>query len=176
MGHVTLVLGGARSGKSAHAESLGKDHAGTRTYIATAELFDEEMRDRAAQHRIQRGEGWKTVEAPLDLVRTLIDEDAAGRFMLIDCITVWIGNLLHHEGDVGVEVARLCEALVASEGEVAIVANEVGLGIVPDNALARRFRDEAGRANQAIAAAADEVVFLAAGIPIILKGSKRAPK
>ena len=175
MGHVTLVLGGARSGKSAYAESLSRQFVGARSYIATAELLDEEMRNRVTCHITQRGEGWQTVEAPVDLVRALIDADAAHRFTLIDCITVWIGNLMHHQLNVGTEVDRFCGALSSVKGDVAIVANEVGLGIVPDNALARQFRDEAGRANQAIAAAADSVVFITAGLPMILKGPRPAP-
>lgn len=171
---MTLVLGGARSGKSAYAEGLGAAYAGRRTYIATAEIIDEEMRERAALHRHQRGEGWETVEAPIDLVRTLTDWGAARRFTLIDCITMWLGNLTHHKRDIAAEVDRLCAALAAIEGEVVFVANEVGLGIVPDNAMARRFRDEAGRANQKIAAAADTVIFMVAGMPMIVKPQRQA--
>lgn len=166
---ITLILGGARSGKSAYAEALGAGFEGRRAYIATAEMFDDEMRERAAAHRAQRGAGWNTVEAPVDLVRALTECTGSHPFVLVDCVTVWLGNLVHHGWDSAAEVERLCAALTAAPATVAIVANEVGLGIVPDNALARRFRDEAGRANQRIAAVADSAVFMAAGLPLILK-------
>ena len=173
MKRVTFILGGARSGKSHYAETLAR-RAKKRTYIATAEAIDEEMRDRIATHRDRRGEDWTTCEAPLDLVTALHDADEAGSLVVIDCITVWIGNLMHYGRPVCEEVERLCEMLLSTAGEVIIVANEVGLGIVPDNAPARRFRDEAGRANQKIAAIADEVIFMSAGLPLVLKKRSRS--
>lgn len=174
MSTVTFVLGGARSGKSRYAEGLAAKHRGRKTYIATAEAFDGEMRERIVKHRQQRGEGWETREAPLDLVATLAACNTS--FILIDCITVWIGNLMHHGRDVRAEVDRLCEALARTKVRAVIVSNEVGLGIVPENALARTFRDEQGFANQRIAEVADEVIFVAAGLPIILKKPRRKPR
>ena len=162
-----LVLGGARSGKSRHAEGLADGVAGDRLYIATAQPGDEEMAARIAAHRQRRGAGWTTLEAPIALAEAL--EGAAAPFVLIDCITLWISNLLLAEFEIAPRVEALAEALRARQGTVAVVSNEVGLGIVPDNALARRFRDEAGHANQRLAKACDEVVFLAAGLPLRLK-------
>jgi adenosylcobinamide kinase / adenosylcobinamide-phosphate guanylyltransferase len=162
-----LVLGGARSGKSRYAEGLADSFAGDRLYIATAQAGDEEMAARIAAHRQRRGPGWTTLEAPLALAEALAGADAP--FVLIDCITLWISNLLLADIDIAPRVEALAEALRARQGTVAVVSNEVGLGIVPDNALARRFRDAAGLANQRLAQACDEVVFLAAGLPLRLK-------
>jgi adenosylcobinamide kinase/adenosylcobinamide-phosphate guanylyltransferase len=167
MSRLTLVLGGARSGKSRFAENLARQHGGPRTYIATAEAFDEEMRQRIAKHREQRaGDGWQTIEATLDPAAVLPREG----LVLLDCVTVWLGNLMHHERDLRGEVAKLCATLEACPAEVILVSNEVGLSIVPENAMARRFRDEQGLANQALAAIADNVYFIAAGLPLKLKG------
>ena len=168
---ITFILGGARSGKSRYAETLAAKHPGRKTYIATAEALDDEMRARIAQHRAQRGNGWDTIEAPLDLVGAL--ESSAG-LVLIDCITLWISNLMHHGRDVQAEVGKFCAAL-KSKAKVVIVSNEVGLGIVPDNQLARAFRDEQGRANQRLAEIADDVIFVAAGLPLVLKKSQPKP-
>lgn len=168
---VTLVLGGARSGKSRHAEGLACAQPGLRYYLATAEPFDDEMRARIAQHRVQRGEGWETIEAQLELVTALTALRSGA--VLIDCITVWIGNLMHAGREVEPEVARLVQALAGSPCDIVVVSNEVGLSVVPDNAMARRFRDAQGRANQALAAMADEVVFVAAGLPLVLKARPR---
>jgi adenosylcobinamide kinase/adenosylcobinamide-phosphate guanylyltransferase len=167
-----LVLGGTRSGKSSHAEGLAR---GERHYIATAEISDGEMRDRIGEHRQRRGDSWHTHEEPLELVETLQRIDAKGQFILIDCITIWISNLMHTQRSVRSEVARLCEALKVVKAKVVLVSNEVGQGIVPDNALARAFRDEQGFANQQLAAAADEVVFMVASLPTVLKKAKRKP-
>ena len=165
---LTLVLGGARSGKSRYAEGLAKAASGPRTYIATAQAFDDEMRVRIGKHQADRaGDGWETIEAPLDLVAAL--RQARG-FVLLDCVTVWLGNLMHHGRDIGAAVAELCSALKAADGEIVVVSNEVGLSIVPENALARAFRDEQGLANQRLADVADEVIFIAAGLPLKLKG------
>ena len=165
----TLVLGGARSGKSAYAERLLAEHGGTRIYVATAEARDAEMAARIADHQARRGAAWTTLEAPLDLLETLHSHCRPGHAVLVDCLTLWLSNLMGAARDVALETARLAAALPTLEGRTVFVANEVGLGIVPENALARRFRDEAGRLNQAIAQAADRVVFVAAGLPLTLK-------
>ena len=166
MSRVTLVLGGARSGKSRFAEKLAP-LSGAKTYIATAEAFDGEMKERIAHHQVQRGSGWTTIEAPLDLVGALLGVESD--FVLVDCVTLWLGNLMHRERDVRSEVAGLCAALRDYPATVVLVSNEVGLSIVPENALARRFRDEQGFANQRLADAADAVYFIAAGLPLALK-------
>ncbi|MFZ5675922.1 MAG: bifunctional adenosylcobinamide kinase/adenosylcobinamide-phosphate guanylyltransferase [Pseudomonadota bacterium] len=171
MRRITLVLGGARSGKSRHAEALAKASK-QRVYVATAEIIDAEMRERIDLHRAQRGKGWRTLEVPLDLADALRGADRPGGFILVECITIWINNLIYHGKDVASEVKLLCGTLPKLKGRVVLVSNEVGLGIVPDNALARRFRDEAGRANQSLAAVADEVLFIAAGLPMVLKKPK----
>jgi len=166
---LTLVLGGARSGKSRYAESLLGGAGGV--YIATAEAIDDEMRARIAGHRARRGAEWTTVEAPLDLAGALGAQrsGAAGAGVLVDCLTVWLGNLMHAGRDIDREVRTLVESLAEPIAPVVLVANEVGLGVVPDNALARAFRDHAGRLNQALAARADRVVLVTAGIPLVLK-------
>lgn len=168
MNRVSLVLGGARSGKSRFAEGLARGFDGTKTYIATAEPFDEEMCQRIAKHREQRaGDGWETVEAPLDPASVIRTSHGV---VLLDCITVWLGNLMHHEKDIRAAVSDLSGALNQSVARIVLVSNEVGLSIVPENAMARRFRDEQGFANQRLAEAADEVFFVAAGLPLKLKG------
>lgn len=168
MSRVTLVLGGARSGKSRFAEGLARSHAAPKTYIATAEPFDEEMRQRIAKHRSDRaGEGWSTIEAPLDPAAAI---RTARGLVLLDCVTVWLGNLMHHEQDIASAVDGLCAALGETGAEVLLVSNEVGLSIVPENAMARRFRDEQGFLNQRLSGLADEVFFIAAGLPLRLKG------
>lgn len=167
MSRLTLVLGGARSGKSRFAENLARQHGGLRTYIATAEAFDDEMRQRIAKHREQRaGDGWVTIESTLDPASVLPRDG----LVLLDCVTVWLGNLMHHGRDLRAEVAKLCAALEVCPAEVILVSNEVGLSIVPENAMARRFRDEQGLVNQALAEIADNVYFIAAGLPLKLKG------
>ena len=174
MKRVTLVLGGARSGKSRHAEGLARRHKGRLVYIATREITDDEMRLRIERHREDRGAKWTTIEAPLDLVAALQEADHTSALILVECITMWINNLIYHGMDVAAQVRRLCGALPEMRGQIVIVTNEVGLGIVPDNALARAFRDEAGRANQALAEIADEVLFIAAGLPMTLKKARPA--
>ena len=176
MRRVTLILGGARSGKSRYAEALAPRRKGEPAYIATAEITDAEMRERIRHHREQRGAHWRTIEAPLDLVAALRQADGLKAFTLVECLTVWINNLIFHGKDVAQEVERFHQSLAEVKGHVVIVSNEVGLGIVPDNALARRFRDELGRAHQTIAQMADEVVFIAAGLPMTLKKPKPAGK
>ena len=169
---VTLVLGGARSGKSRFAESLS---SGKKYYIATAQAFDDEMKLRIAAHQKQRGHGWITHEAPLDLVTKLAEIDDAQNFILLDCLTLWLSNLLLAEADCSEMVFDLIEHLKSAKANIVIVSNEVGLGIVPDNKLGRAFRDIQGIANQSVAAVADHVVFIAAGLPLVLKGSLPKP-
>lgn len=166
---LTLVIGGARSGKSAFAEHLITGSNRPRRYIATAEAWDEEMRDRIARHRQDRGTGWTTVEAPLDLAAALTDvrPDEA---ILVDCATLWLTNHLLADHDLAAETTHLLAALTACPAPVVIVSNETGWGIVPENALARRFRDEQGRLNQRLAAASALVVTVIAGLPMVLKG------
>lgn len=165
-----LVLGGARSGKSQYAEGLAQSNEGSLIYIATAYAGDAEMRQRIARHRARRGKLWRTIEEPLKLVEVLRREAKGELFILVDCITLWISNLLLGGGPVQEAVDELIDILPDLEARIVLVSNEVGLGIVPDNALARRFRDEAGLANQKLAAACSEVVFMAAGLPLKLKG------
>ncbi|CAO3374381.1 bifunctional adenosylcobinamide kinase/adenosylcobinamide-phosphate guanylyltransferase [Azospirillum argentinense] len=167
---ITLVLGGARSGKSRYAEGLVTASPGPRVYIATAQVWDAEMADRVARHQDDRGPGWTTVEEPLDLPGALRRHAAPGTGVLVDCLTLWLSNLMMADADVPARSADLLGALAVVEGRVVLVSNEVGLGIVPDNALARRFRDHAGRLHQDIAAVAQRVAFVAAGLPLLLKG------
>jgi adenosylcobinamide kinase / adenosylcobinamide-phosphate guanylyltransferase len=164
---ITLVLGGARSGKSRFAEELIENAAGPALYLATAEPRDEEMRARIAAHRAHRSAHWTTTEEPLELVNALLAEET--RPVLIDCLTLWLSNLMGAKRDIGFETARLFSVLPKAKTPVVLVANEVGLGIVPDNAMAREFRDQAGRLNQSIARLAQRVVFMAAGLPLTLK-------
>ena len=164
---VTFVLGGARSGKSAYAESLVAGPGAV--YVATAEAIDDEMGERIARHRARRGEGWTTVEAPLDLAAALRTPARGAPGVLVDCLTVWLGNLMHAGRDIDREGRSLLESLTGPEAPVVLVANEVGLGVVPDNPMARAFRDHAGRLNQALAARADRVVLVTAGLPQVLK-------
>ena len=166
---VTLVLGGARSGKSTYAEGLLTASPGPYVYIATAEAGDEEMRARIAAHRARRGGAWQTLEAPLALAAALTADGAAARPVLVDCLTLWLANLMAAERDLAVETAALLRALKERRAPAVLVSNEVGLGIVPATPLGRQFRDEAGRLNQQMAAAAQSVVFIAAGLPLYLK-------
>jgi adenosylcobinamide kinase/adenosylcobinamide-phosphate guanylyltransferase len=166
---VTLILGGARSGKSRFAEQLVAGHPGRRVYLATAEARDAEMAERIRHHRARRGEGWDTVEEPLDLAGALARAAQGGAAVLVDCLTLWLSNLMGVGRDPAAEKSRLVADLPRLGGPVVFVSNEVGLGIVPDNALARSFRDEAGRLHQAMAAAADRVYFVAAGLSLTLK-------
>lgn len=166
---LSLVIGGARSGKSGFAERLVTGSGLTRRYIATAEAWDDEMRDRIARHRADRGQGWITDEAPLDLTAALAIAKP-GEVVLVDCATLWLTNHLLAEHDLVSEAAALLAALAACRAPVVVVSNEVGWGIVPDNALARTFRDAQGRLNQQIAGQAGLVVGIMAGLPMVLKG------
>lgn len=165
----TLVLGGARSGKSAYAEDLL--NAGPALYLATGQAFDDEMAARIRLHRDRRGPHWDTLEEPLELAATLDRVLDPVRPVLVDCLTLWISNLMHAGRDVDVETGALCEVLATVRGPVVLVSNEVGLGLVPDNRLAREFRDHQGRVNQRVARSCSRVVFVAAGLPLFLKGA-----
>ena len=165
---VTLVLGGARSGKSAYAESL-IESVGGGVYLATAEARDAEMAERVRQHRERRGAHWTTIEEPLDIVPALQRADAEARAVLVDCLTLWLANLLEAGRTPEEEFSALTDWLAGANSPLVLVANEVGLGIVPDNALARRFRDHAGVLNQLIAGCAERVTLITAGLPMDLK-------
>lgn len=164
-----LVLGGARSGKSRHAQALAEATGPRRTYLATAEARDEEMAARIARHQAERGEGWQTLEAPLDMpvaLGTVADSDV----VLVDCLTLWLTNVMLGERDVDAETEALVAALATAPRPVILVSNEVGLGLVPETPLGRAFRDAQGRLNQRMAEVVQEVRFMAAGLPIVLKG------
>jgi adenosylcobinamide kinase/adenosylcobinamide-phosphate guanylyltransferase len=166
---LTLVLGGARSGKSRYAERLVLESGLAPVYVATAEALDAEMAARIAQHRARRGTSWHTVEEPLDLPGVLQRECGAGRAVLVDCLTLWLSNLMVKGGSVSEETARLVQALPRLPGALVLVSNEVGLGVVPTDLMARAFIDHAGWLHQSIAELADVVVFMAAGLPHRLK-------
>jgi adenosylcobinamide kinase / adenosylcobinamide-phosphate guanylyltransferase len=165
---VVLITGGARSGKSRHAEARVRVIPGRPIYIATAKALDDEMAERIAKHRSRRGSEWIEREVPLDLVSALTETDGGGA-RLVDCLTLWLSNLLHAKRDWPQAVSELVDELSRQRSPVVLVTNEVGLGIVPDNALARAYRDAAGIMNQTIASIADEVEFVVAGLPMKLK-------
>lgn len=168
-----LVIGACKSGKTAHALSLAESFSGTeKTYVATCVPLDQEMCERAANHRRERGFGWTTREAPLALAETIVETATEGKVTVVDCLTLWLSNLLLE----GLENERLdghfrqlAQALGEARGPVILVSNEVGAGIVPENALARRFRDVAGKLNQIVARASDEVIWMVAGIAVPVK-------
>lgn len=167
---MTLVLGGARSGKSRYAESLVTAQPHPWVYIATAEPRDGEMAARIAAHQAHRAEGWQTIEAPHELPEALRDAPQ-GAAVLVDCLTLWLSNVMHAAFDIDEITQRLEEALGGRAGTTVLVSNEVGLGIVPDNALARGFRDAQGVLNQRLAKVAGRVVLMVAGLPLTLKGT-----
>ncbi len=169
-GSSLLVLGGARSGKSRHAQAMAEATGGDLCFIATAQAFDLEMSERIARHRADRGARWRTVEAPVELVAAMTAEDRPGRTILVDCLTLWASNLLLSDADVDRAVDGLAARLATMAARVVLVSNEVGSGIVPDNALARRFRDVAGLLNQRVAGVATQVDLVVAGLPLRLKG------
>jgi adenosylcobinamide kinase/adenosylcobinamide-phosphate guanylyltransferase len=166
---LTLILGGARSGKSRHAERLVLASGLAPVYVATAQALDAEMAARIADHRARRGAAWRTIEEPLDLAGVLDGEAADGRAVLVDCLTLWLTNLMVAGRPVRAEMARLLELLRSLPGTLVLVSNEVGLGVVPTDAMARAFIDHAGWLHQRIAEQADDVVFMAAGLPLHLK-------
>ena len=171
---ITLVLGGARSGKSSYAMKLTSEGFRKPLYIATAEAFDEEMKERIRHHRKARGRGWQCIEEPLDLAGAVKKAQGKCDVILIDCVTVWLSNVIVKEGESKIRrrEREFKDAVKNSDVPVIVVSNEVGLGIVPEHELGSNFRDHAGRLNQDLAELADKVVFVAAGIPMILKGGK----
>jgi adenosylcobinamide kinase/adenosylcobinamide-phosphate guanylyltransferase len=173
-GRLILVLGGARSGKSRYAQQLAERLWSNPVFLATAEITDDEMAARIAQHRADRGARWQCIEEPLDLAGALARAVAQGDGVLVECLTVWLANVLVKEGESGVEARQkaLLETLRQRQCDIILVSNEVGLGIVPEYPLGRQFRDMAGWLNQALATDADAVVFIAAGLPLMLKGEK----
>lgn len=168
--HLSLIVGGARSGKSAFAERLVTSANRPRAYIATSQAFDAEMEAKIAQHRQDRGPDWQTIEAPLD-IETALAAALPNSVVLIDCLTLWLGNLMHAEADIDAEITKLLSILSTAPTPVVCVSNEVGMGLVPDNSLGRRFRDFQGQLNRKIAEQADLAVFVAAGLPLVLKGT-----
>ncbi len=164
----TLIIGGARSGKTQRALALGEPFA-ERVYIATAEALDEEMSARIVRHRAERGGAWTTREAPLDLPGAISAISSAGAVCVVDCLTLWLSNLMGAGGDIDAATHALCRAIEAAPASLIMVSNEVGLGLVPETALGRDFRDHQGRLNQAVAAVAERVEFIAAGLPLQLK-------
>ena len=167
---LTLVTGGARSGKSRYAESLIAASPPPWLYVATAQADDAEMAARIAAHQARRGSDWKIIEVPYDLAGAFSSVPAATA-VLVDCLTLWLSNCMLADANLDEESNRLADALARHPGRIVLVTNEVGSGIVPDNALARRFQDQQGRLNQRIAALADRVVLVVAGLPLVLKGS-----
>lgn len=175
---ITLVLGGARSGKSEYAErmiesALARGACTSAAYIATAEALDAEMEARIEEHRKRRGDAWRTVDAPLDLVEALTGNTGPESPVLVDCLTLWLSNVMGAGRDVDAETTALAARLQDLPGPAVLVSNEVGLGIVPDNPLAREFRDRAGRLNRMVAETADRVIFIAAGLPLVMKNDQR---
>lgn len=174
MSQIRLILGGVRSGKSLYAEQLASQTMSSKIYIATAEVLDGEMAERIEIHKKRRGEDWKTIEEPVEIIK-IINPPATGHqppaTILIDCLTLWLANLLHREIDIIQQVDLLVEALEATRAEVILVSAEAGLGIIPENALARKFLDYAGILHQRVAGVANEVVLVVAGIPMIIKSA-----
>ncbi len=179
MARIILITGGCRSGKSGYAQELAESLPGRRVYVATCPVQDDEMRRRVEAHRrLRANKDWETIEQPLGIIQTLRETDHD--VLLIDCLTLWVSNLMYQNEQDGKEVSEsdveqhamdLIDACRSRPGTVVMVTNEVGMGIVPDNALARRYRDLIGRLNQTIASAADDVTFVACGLPIHLKES-----
>jgi adenosylcobinamide kinase/adenosylcobinamide-phosphate guanylyltransferase len=167
---IMLITGGARAGKSRFAERLMIARPARHAVVATGQAGDPEMAERIARHKAERDRSWEVIEQPISIRSAIRNAARPDRIVLLDCLTLWISNLMAERRDMEIEVSALIGTLQNAAGPMIVVSNEVGLGIVPDNALARAFRDNLGRANQAIAAAADCVLFMAAGIPIVLKG------
>jgi adenosylcobinamide kinase / adenosylcobinamide-phosphate guanylyltransferase len=170
-----LVLGGARSGKSAYAQRLAEAHGAERLYLATATAEDEEMAARIARHQADRGQGWTTLEEPLEIARALRAEARADRAIVVDCLTLWLTNLMLAGRDPSPALAGLADAIAALAGPAILISNEVGMGVVPDHKLGREFRDWQGRANQEIARACDAAILIAAGFPLQLKPNPTPP-
>ena len=166
----TLVLGGARSGKSRYALEFGESLSGNRVFIATAQGFDVEMRGRIARHRADRDSSWRTVEEAVAVWDVIGRECRIGRVVVLDCLTLWLNNVMLHERDVEADIERSVACLEGVKGDVILVSNEIGLGLVPDTELGREFRDLHGRMNQRVAAVCDRVLFMVAGLPVVVKG------
>jgi adenosylcobinamide kinase / adenosylcobinamide-phosphate guanylyltransferase len=173
MHHITFILGGCRSGKSRHALFLAeKSTQDNRLFLATCVPEDDEMRDRVSRHQSERGKGWKTIEEPLDIGGVIDVHGGNASVILLDCLTLWMGNLFMRSMDMDAirsETQKLTAALNRCPCPVIVVSNEVGMGIVPENALARAYRDAVGWVNQAVAACADRVILTVAGIPMVVK-------
>lgn len=165
----SLILGGAASGKSVWAEEIAEAEAPTRLYIASARVTDAEMQEKITRHQARRGAGWRTIEAPRDVAGALIAA-RPGEVVLFDCASLWLTNLLLEEADIAAETKRLIDAIASCAAPVIVVSNETGCGIVPENALARKFRQEQGELNQRLARKAELAVLIAAGLPLVLKG------
>ena len=165
-----FILGGARSGKSNRALQLALEIGSKPVFLATAEALDAEMSDRIAKHKDERGSRWTTLEAPLDIVNAIKRAAQVGDVCVVDCLTLWLSNLMHHKRNVADETDRFCKLITAAPIPIILVSNEVGMGLVPDTPLGRAFRDEQGRLNQAVARACKRVEFVAAGLPLTLKG------
>ncbi len=174
-GRSLLVLGGARSGKSRYAQDAAEASLAELVFIATGQAFDDEMTSRIARHQSDRDARWRTIEEPIDLAGAIASEDADGKTLLIDCLTLWASNLLLTDENADVRINELVSSIGQARSRLIFVANEVGLGIVPDNALARRFRDLAGTINQRIAAECTGVVFVISGIPMWVKRQAATP-
>ena len=165
----TLIIGGARSGKSRRALELAERIAADRVFIATAEPSDAEMSERIDRHRVERGAGFATVESPLDLVEALEAAASSDRVVLVDCLTLWLSNMMHYGRDVDAGIAALTGFLARAPGPVILVSNDVGAGLVPDTSLGRAFRDAQGSLNQAVAAVCQRVELMVAGLPVTVK-------
>lgn len=168
-----LVIGGARSGKTAYGMRLAVEHNLDQWMIATAEAGDAEMRERISRHRAERGANWQVVEEPVALVDALARTAAADRVVVVDCLTIWLSNWFLRELDYASELERLAAWLQASSSPVILISNELGMGLVPETSLGRGFRDAHGRMNQSLAAICDCVTFVAAGLPLVLKSHHR---
>lgn len=168
-GRTIFVIGGARSGKSGFALTRASAYPGPKAYIATARALDDEMKERIEAHKLQRGADWDTHEEPLEVAEALKRIDGKYGAVIIDCLTLWLSNLMLAGSNAGKEIGSLLSTLDAQSSTLFVVSNEVGMGIVPDNELARKFRDMAGSLNQRIAELADEVYFVTAGIPVRVK-------
>ncbi len=176
MKETVLIIGGCRSGKSRYALELATQAAGrNRIFVVTCVPGDNEMEERVRRHQKERSQSWTTVEAPLSLAEALDEHDRQGNVIVVDCLTLWLSNLLleiNNMEEIEVHIKRLIQSLESSQCPVFLVSNEVGTGIVPENRLARRFRDVAGFANQNVAACSDMVIWMVAGIPVTIKKSK----
>jgi adenosylcobinamide kinase/adenosylcobinamide-phosphate guanylyltransferase len=171
MKKITFITGGARSGKSSFALKQASRIAGKKAYIATAEALDEEMRKRIEDHRKQRGKEWDTFEEPLMIAEVIKKIGDQYDTLVLDCLTLWLSNIIHSNLIIEAEIERLISSLLTNHTSIFIVSNEVGMGIVPENEMARKFRDMAGLLNQKVAGAADEVYIVVAGIPLRIKGT-----